>query len=206
MVTLKACSIMKDTRKDGTWRVVIRLTYKRKSGLIPTSMYVSREDITASGNIKNQQVIDECERIIRTYQKRIRELELEANDIPIDVIRRRITIKDPGENIDFIAFGKTWIEEYCNPKSRQNYSVALRSFEKFLGSPSLSCNQMSKQLMQRYETWLGEQGIEGTHYCIAVKRMFNEARCAYNDNADGKIYIQRTLEFYFPKRYNKQVE
>ena len=64
MVTLKACIIMKDMRKDGTWRVVIRLTYKRKSRMIPTSMYVSREDITASGNIKNQQVIDECERII----------------------------------------------------------------------------------------------------------------------------------------------
>ena len=74
MVTLKACIIMKDMRKDGTWRVVIRLTYKRKSRMIPTSMYVSKEDITASGNIKNQQVIDECERIIRTYQKRIREL------------------------------------------------------------------------------------------------------------------------------------
>ena len=42
MVTLKACIIMKDMRKDGTWRVVIRLTYKRKSRMIPTSMYVSR--------------------------------------------------------------------------------------------------------------------------------------------------------------------
>lgn len=132
MVTLKACIIMKDMRKDGTWRVVIRLTYKRKSRMIPTSMYVSREDITASGNIKNQQVIDECERIIRTYQKRIRELELEANDIPIDVIRRRITIKDPGENIDFIAFCREWIEQECNPKSRPAYTCALNSFLKFL--------------------------------------------------------------------------
>jgi len=77
MVTLKACIIMKDIRKDGTWRVVIRLTYKRKSRMIPTTMYVSREDITASGNIRNQQVIDECERLIRTYQKRIRELNLQ---------------------------------------------------------------------------------------------------------------------------------
>ena len=206
MITFKACIVKKDMRKDGTWPVLIRMTYKRQSRMIRTTMSVSSEDLTASGNIRNHSIIDECDKIIHQYRKRISELNLEFCDMEIDDIRRRITIKDPGENIDFIAFGKTWIEEYCNPKSRQNYSVALRSFEKFLGSPSLSCNQMSKQLMQRYETWLGEQGVEGTHYCIAVKRMFNEARCAYNDNADGKIYIQRTLEFYFPKRYHKQIE
>ena len=176
MVTLKACIIMKDMRKDGTWRVVIRLTYKRKSRMIPTSMYVSREDITASGNIKNQQVIDECERIIRTYQKRIRELELEANDIPIDVIRRRITIKDPGENIDFIAFCREWIEQECNPKSRPAYTCALNSFLKFLEGMSLSCNHMSRRLMLQYEQWLTERNVESTHYCVAIKHMFCQAR------------------------------
>lgn len=206
MVTLKACIIMKDMRKDGTWRVVIRLTYKRKSRMIPTSMYVSREDITASGNIKNQQVIDECERIIRTYQKRIRELELEANDIPIDVIRRRITIKDPGENIDFIAFCREWIEQECNPKSRPAYSTALNSFTKFLEGMSLSCNHMSRRLMLQYEQWLTERNVESTHYCVAIKHMFCQARAYYNDNEEGKTYIKRTLDFYYPTRYHKDIE
>ena len=206
MVTLKACIIMKDMRKDGTWRVVIRLTYKRKSRMIPTSMYVSREDITASGNIKNQQVIDECERIIRTYQKRIRELELEANDIPIDVIRRRITIKDPGENIDFIAFCREWIEQECNPKSRPAYTCALNSFLKFLEGMSLSCNHMSRRLMLQYEQWLTERNVESTHYCVAIKHMFCQARAFYNDNEEGKTYIKRTLDFYYPTRYHKDIE
>ena len=205
MVTLKACIIMKDMRKDGTWRVVIRLTYKRKSRMIPTSMYVSREDITASGNIKNQQVIDECERIIRTYQKRIRELELEANDIPIDVIRRRITIKDPGENIDFIAFCREWIEQECNPKSRPAYTCALNSFLKFLEGMSLSCNHMSRRLMLQYEQWLTERNVESTHYCVAIKHMFCQARAYYNDNEEGKTYIKRTLDFYYPTRYHKDI-
>jgi integrase len=205
MVTLKACIIMKDMRKDGTWRVVIRLTYKRKSRMIPTTMYVSREDITASGNIRNQQVIDECERLIRTYQKRIRELNLESNDLPIEVIRRRITIKDPGENIDFIAFCREWIEQECNPKSRPAYTCALNSFLKFLEGMSLSCNHMSRRLMLQYEQWLTERNVESTHYCVAIKHMFCQARAYYNDNEEGKTYIKRTLDFYYPTRYHKDI-
>ena len=193
-------------RKDGTWPVLIRMTYKRQSRMIRTTMSVSEDDLTASDSFRNQKVRDECDRLIHTYRKRIAGLQLEFNDMEIDDIRRRITIKDPGENIDFIAFCKTWLEEYCSPKCRNNYASALRSFEKFIGSPSFSCNQMSKQVMQRYEKWLGEHGVEGTHYCVAVKKMFNEARCTYNDNPEGKAYIRRSLEFYFPKRYQKQVE
>jgi len=206
MITFKACIVKKDMRKDGTWPVLIRMTYKRQSRMIRTTMSVSSEDMTASGNFRNQKIIDECDKLIHTYRKRIAELKLEFNDMEIEDIRRRITIKDPGDNIDFIAFCKTWIEEFCNPKSRNNYGVALRSFEKFIGSPSYSCNQISKELMQRYEIWLNEHGVEGTHYCIAIKKMFNEARYTYNDNADGKVYITRSLEFYFPKRYNKPIE
>ena len=206
MVTFKACIVRKDMRKDGTWPVLIRMTYKRQSRMIRTTMSVSEEDLTASDSFRNQKVRDECDRLIHTYRKRIAGLQLEFNDMEIDDIRRRITIKDPGENIDFIAFCKTWLEEYCSPKCRNNYASALRSFEKFIGSPSFSCNQMSKQVMQRYEKWLGEHGVEGTHYCVAVKKMFNEARCTYNDNPEGKAYIRRSLEFYFPKRYQKQVE
>ena len=206
MVTFKACIVRKDMRKDGTWPVLIRMTYKRQSRMIRTTMSVSEDDLTASDSFRNQKVRDECDRLIHTYRKRIAGLQLEFNDMEIDDIRRRITIKDPGENIDFIAFCKTWLEEYCSPKCRNNYASALRSFEKFIGSPSFSCNQMSKQVMQRYEKWLGEHGVEGTHYCVAVKKMFNEARCTYNDNPEGKAYIRRSLEFYFPKRYQKQVE
>ena len=99
MITFKACIVKKDMRKDGTWPVLIRMTYKRQSRMIRTTMSVSSEDLTASGNIRNHSIIDECDKIIHQYRKRISELNLEFTDICIDDIRRRITIKDPGENM-----------------------------------------------------------------------------------------------------------
>ena len=81
MATFKTV-IKRDKKKaDGTWNVLIRLTHHRKVSYLSTSIYVTRADITSSFKIKNQQIIDKCDDIIRTYRKIIMSLNLEVNDI-----------------------------------------------------------------------------------------------------------------------------
>ena len=60
--------------------------------------------------------------------------------------------------------------------------------------------------MLQYEQWLTERNVESTHYCVAIKHMFCQARAYYNDNEEGKTYIKRTLDFYYPTRYHKDIE
>ena len=67
MITFKACIVKKDMRKDGTWPVLIRMTYKRQSRMIRTTMSVTEEDLTASGNFRNRSIIDECDKIGRAH-------------------------------------------------------------------------------------------------------------------------------------------
>ena len=79
MATFKAVIKKGNKRADGTWNVVIRFTHDTKVRFIPTSMYVSKKDITASYKIKNTNIIDRSNDLIKAYRERINELNLELN-------------------------------------------------------------------------------------------------------------------------------
>ena len=49
-------------------------------------MYVTKKDLTASMKIKNQQILDRCDILIKDFRKKISTLFLEINDMDIDSI------------------------------------------------------------------------------------------------------------------------
>ena len=59
-------------RSDKTWNVLIRLTHERKVRYVSTTMYVTKKDLTASFKIKNQQILDKCEELIKIYRNKIK--------------------------------------------------------------------------------------------------------------------------------------
>ena len=86
MPTFKALVRKSKMRSDKTWNVVIRFTHARKTRFIPTSMYVSKKDLTASFKIKNQPILDKCDELIKIYRNTIIQLNLELNSMDIDTI------------------------------------------------------------------------------------------------------------------------
>jgi len=58
---------------------------------IPTTVFVTRDELTSSFKIKNFQKREKCEDILRIYRKRIEEENLELNDMTADELVRRIT-------------------------------------------------------------------------------------------------------------------
>ena len=85
MATFKAIIKKEKMRSDKTWNVLIRLTHERKIRYISTTMYVTKKDITSGFKIKNQQIIDRCEELIKIYREKIYKLNLELNAIDIDL-------------------------------------------------------------------------------------------------------------------------
>ena len=69
MATFKAVIKKGNKRADGTWNVVIRFTHDTKVRFIPTSMYVSKKDITASYKIKNTNIIDRATTLLRLTER-----------------------------------------------------------------------------------------------------------------------------------------
>ena len=54
MATFKPTVKKEKMRKDKTWKVLIRLTHGKRVAYLPTSMYVSKKDMTASFRIKTK--------------------------------------------------------------------------------------------------------------------------------------------------------
>ena len=79
MATFKATIFKDRQREDKTWNVSIRFTHERKVRYISTTMYVSKKDLTASMKIKNQQVLDKCDMLIKEYRRKVDSLFLEIN-------------------------------------------------------------------------------------------------------------------------------
>lgn len=71
-------------------------------------MYVTKKDITSGFKIKNQQIIDRCEELIKIYREKIYKLNLELNAIDIDTIAEYLkSSKDDQKRIDFILSQKS---------------------------------------------------------------------------------------------------
>ena len=60
--------------------------------------------------------------------------------------------------------------------------------------------------MLKFEKSLREEGMLSNGYCYAIKKLFTEARLHYNDNAEGKTVITRSLDLFIPQKDLKQAD
>ena len=69
MITFKLTIRKEKMKADKTWTVFIQVVYKRKRKFIQTSMSVTKKDLTASYKIKNRQILDRGDELIREYRR-----------------------------------------------------------------------------------------------------------------------------------------
>lgn len=203
MATFKATIFKDRQREDKTWAVFIRFTHERKVRYISTTMYVTKKDMTAGFKIKNQQIIDKCDTLIKAYREKIASLNLELNDIPIDdVVEYLKSSKKNESGIDFIAFARKWCMKHPNLKGVKNYLSAINSFCLFFGREHVLCSEVTVKSMKQYEEWLEGKPRAQSLYASSIVRLFNEARDYYNDEDNDIIRIKQSLHKYKPKRQN----
>lgn len=200
MATLKPIIMKPDKRADGTWNVKIRITHNRAVRNIPTSMYVSKEDITSSFKIKNRAILDKCDDLMREYRRRLNAMNLELNDLPLSLIVEKLVEREERTGIDFIAFAEKWITDNREKKGIKNYVTALNAFKKFFGRDVVMCDEVTSKVMREFEQSLS--GRAASLYTSSVLFMFREARKHYNDEDIDRIVIRNTVASYKPPRQN----
>lgn len=200
MATLKPIIMKPDKKADGTWNVKIRITHNRAVRNIPTSMYVSKEDITSSFKIKNRAILDKCDDLMREYRRRLNAMNLELNDMPLSLIVEKLVEREERAGIDFIAFAEKWITDNREKKGIKNYVTALNAFKKFFERDVVMCDEVTSKVMREFEQSLS--GRAASLYTSAVLFMFREARKHYNDEDIDRIVIRNTVASYKPPRQN----
>lgn len=196
MATLKAVVKKDKQRADKTWNVVIRFTHNQKTRYISTTMYVTKKDLTSSFKIKNAQITDRCDELIKAYREKVNELNLEFNDMPIDAIVDYLKKKNDKSGISFTDFAEKWITAHTEIKGIKNYKTALNAYKSFVGRDNVLCEEVTVQAMKAFETWLKDRPRAQSLYPVSIIRMFNAARDYYNDEDNDIIRIKNSLRKY----------
>jgi len=201
MATFKALIKKGNKRADGTWNVVIRFTHNSKVRFIPTTMYINKKDITASFKIKNANILDRCNDIIKEYRSRLSELSLEFNDIDIDTIVSYIRQKKENKGVSFTDFAAKWIDE-STIKGIKNYKTALNALCSFVGRDNILCEEINVKTMKAFENALKDRPRAQSLYPNCIKTIFNAAKESYNDEDNDIIRIKHSLDKYKPVEQN----
>lgn len=203
MATFKVIIKKDKQRADKTWNVLIRFTHDRKTRYLSTTMYVAKKDLTASFKIKNQQVLDKCDMLIRDYRKKIDGLFLEVNDMDIDsIVEVMKSDKGSKSEIDFVGFAHKWFDKHGELKGLKNYRSALNSFCLFMGRSTIYCSEITVKTMKSYEEFLSGKERAKSLYISKIVKLFNEARDYYNDEDNDIIRIKNSLSKYKPPKMN----
>lgn len=197
--------IRKDRRKaDGTWSVVIRFSHNQRTTYLSTSMHAAKSDLTSAYKIRNAQIIDKCEDLVRIYRKRCMELELELHDVPFDRLVAYITRKEDSPSPDFMAYARQWLGE-ATMKGKKNYQSALNAFAKFMRDysdmPCCYFSDVTGKALMAFEKSLNDKPRAQSLYTNAIVRIFNEGRDYYNDEEHGVILVRHSLrQYHAPKQ------
>ena len=135
MLTIKAEVLKDKKRTDGTYNVKVRFIKGKRIKRISTDLFATEADLTADFRLKEDSIIkQEADRLVLHYRTMFTSLHLDSESYDVNEIVYLLQNKDEAEKpIDFIAFCKKWISE-ATIKGKDNYTTALNSFIKFLGT------------------------------------------------------------------------
>ena len=203
-------------RKDGTWPVYVRITFKGKSRRIPTAISARQEDLTRSQRLKSPDLLNAADKVILPMKEAVRGLspfDLEDHDVDwvVDHIRR--TLHGAEFRLDFFEFAEEVIRGKAS-STRAGYATALNALERFLGCRQLDVNDITKAMLLEFQEkdasepkmhWSksagrlvesGKQKRQGAAiaslHVAKLAKIFNAAKAKYNDEDAGRIVIPRS--------------
>ena len=215
MITFKAIIIPGNRRKDGTYPVNIRVTFKGKSRRLATTLSATQGDLSRSLKIKNAQILNRTDALIAQMRDAVKDIspfDLEAQDV--DWVVRHIKDRLAGEQfrLDFFE----WSDRYILTKAestRKAYVSALNTLERFLGERRIDINAISRPILLGMMEMVDnepkmhfdarEKAVipsskakiprgASTRHLGKLEHLFNAAKDYYNDEDAGRILIPRS--------------
>lgn len=149
MITFKEIIIPNNRRKDGTYPVKIRVTFKGVSRRLPTALVCYPKDLTRSLKIKSEDIKEKARQIIKPMRDAVKDIspfELEDKDVDWVVHIIKEQLKSDNFRLDFFAWGEQYVQSK-SPSTRRAYTGALNALERFLGRRELDINDITKSLL-----------------------------------------------------------
>ena len=194
MITYKPIIIQGGRRRDGTWPVKIRVTFKGVSRRLPTTLVCTDADLTRSGRIKNATVLERAGELIarmRAACDTLSPFTLEAWTVDQVVQHIRDTLTAQAFRLDFFEFADELLKDKI-PHTRNYYYTALNAMARYIGERRLDVNDITRAMLLDFA---GSEAVGGewkaARHLAKLSYIFREARNRYNDEDRGAILIPR---------------
>ena len=215
MITFKAIIIPGNKRKDGTYPVNIRVTFKGKVRRLATTLVCTPGDLTRTLKIKNATILNKSDALIARMRDAVKDIspfDLDTQDVDWVVRHIKDSLSQEDFHLDFFE----WADKFVLTKAettRRAYTCALNTFERFLGKRSIDINDISRSLLLDFMDRVDNE--KKMHYNCKTKQMeetrvdkihkgastrhlsklehiFDAAKEKYNDEDAGRILIPRS--------------
>lgn len=211
-ITLKPVVDTRQQRPDGTYNVKIRVTYKRKSRILATTITAPAKDVDKNGILKGES-LNRGYNLIFKFQKYLNELDFFlAETMTVDEVVKYIRRKGSGAgqfHLDFFTFAEKDVLPSKSQGTALTYQSALNSLRRFLNSSRLDINDITKSMLSDYLRFVDNEPkvvklkAGGTKESDVAKRkqfssiaylgklriIYREAVSRYNDEDRGVINI-----------------
>lgn len=215
MITFKAIIIPGNKRKDGTYPVNIRVTFKGKVRRLATTLVCTPGDLTRTLKIKNATILNKSDALIARMRDAVKDIspfDLDTQDVDWVVRHIKDSLSQEDFHLDFFE----WADKFVLTKAettRRAYTCALNTFERFLGKRSIDINDISRSLLldfmdrvdnekkMHYNCKTGqmeETRVDkipkgaSTRHLSKLEHIFDAAKEKYNDEDAGRILIPRS--------------
>ena len=189
--------VSRHRKADGTYLVSVRMTHGRKLVRRPTSIFVTRDQLSRDGHkVRDAAVLDAIERLLARLRAAVGQIDCpEAYDAPTlwEIVQERLA-GAKGFRLDFIAFAETQTEG-MEKGTADGYRYSLNAFRKFLGRDSVDVNDIDKRMVAEFLAWIerrnGKGCRAGSFYLSHLARLHALARDTYNDDDVVLVRIPR---------------
>lgn len=215
MITFKAIIISNHKRKDGTYPVKIRVTFKGVSRRLPTTLVATPQQLTRSLHIKSAEILNKSDELIGRMRSAVADLSpFDLENHNVDWVVSRIKDKLVGEKfrLDFFEFAERYILTKT-PPTRVAYITALNSFARFLGRRQIDINDITRSMLQEFMEFIDKEPkihynransafeasrankipfAASSRHIAKLGHIFNQAKDRYNDEDADRIVIPRS--------------
>lgn len=158
MATVSATILKDNKKKDGTWNIVIRITHKTKSAYIPTTHFVTKDQLNKKFDIKDNTLMDNhINPLLKTYREAINNMAGEIPHLSIAEIKERLTAPKSSDRIDFIAFSRLHIEKLIKAgrlSSTPTLLTVINSLIDYFKTETVLITSITSSFLIKYEEFL----------------------------------------------------